>query len=86
MTETVLSVWDMKCPKCGDDSRLDVTAMISVRVTVDGTDLDELQNHDHEWDEKSACGCCQCGHAGVVADFKVQEKAGGKKLFKLEIT
>ena len=31
---------DMRCPKCGNDDRLDIAATVWIRVCEDGTDAD----------------------------------------------
>ena len=71
MSNTVRAGWNKACPKCGDDSHLDITALISVRLTPEGTDPDEARNHDHEWGEDSKCVCTTCDHAGKVKNFEV---------------
>lgn len=65
---SVLSNWNMKCPKCGAADRLDVQASVWVRLTGDGTDADASQDGNHEWDEKSSCSCQACDWSGTVKD------------------
>lgn len=65
--------WEMECPQCHDDSQIDVTAWIDVRLTPDGTDADEANSGDHEWDGGSPCCCVACGFSGRVSDFAVKE-------------
>jgi hypothetical protein len=66
---SVFSTWDMRCPQCFEDHKIDVAAKIWVRLVPDGTDVDEAQDHDHEWDEKSPAVCRACDFQGTVFDF-----------------
>lgn len=72
--------WEMRCPNpdCPDpDGELDVEAKVWVRLTSDGTDADESQNGDHEWDEKSKATCAACNWSGTVGELeKAFEKMG----------
>jgi hypothetical protein len=64
----------MACPNCGRDDQLDVTMLIDARLTPDGDDIDEADNHDHEWDRDAWCKCGACGHLGHVYDFDAELK------------
>lgn len=66
---TVKQAWEMCCPKCGEDDRIDVLALVWVRLTPDGTDRDEPDGTDEDWDNNSPCSCNHCGHRGTVGDF-----------------
>jgi hypothetical protein len=66
---SVYTNWDMRCPQCNKDHKIDVAAKIWVRLVPDGTDVDEAQDHDHEWDENSQAICRACDFQGTVADF-----------------
>lgn len=70
---TVKEVWNMCCPQCKQDRHLDITALVDVRLTPNGTDADESDSGDHEWDDGSPCSCRNCCFEGKVKDFK----AGG---------
>ena len=67
---SVKTEWAMQCPICGGDDKLDVVAIVSVRLTADGTDTDESSNGNHEWDEDSRCNCEGCGWSGKVRQAK----------------
>jgi hypothetical protein len=69
---TVKEVWKMACPRCGDDSTIDITASIDVRLCVDGTDADATRCGDHEWGDDSPV-TCGCGHEGIVNDFTIPD-------------
>jgi hypothetical protein len=56
----------MHCPKCDNDNRFDISAVILMRVTDDGT---EDLGVGHEWDDESFCACPECQHTGTVKDF-----------------
>jgi hypothetical protein len=59
----------MTCPQCGDDDRIDIAATVYVRLGLDGTDVAETENGDHEWDDDSTAVCNACGHTGTVRSF-----------------
>jgi RecJ-like exonuclease len=65
----------MKCPKCGASDQIDVAATVWVRLCLDGTDISEAANGDHEWNDHDDAVCGTCGHRGDVAAFT---KAGGQ--------
>jgi hypothetical protein len=69
MTSTVKEAWNMACPNCGDDERIDIAAIVWVRLCPDGTDITEADNGDHEWTNKSKAVCCTCGHTSSVGKF-----------------
>ena len=73
--QTVTKTWGMTCPGCGKDDRLDVAAMLWLRVTPEGTDADLSHDGSHEWDSNSNC-LCGCGWQGKVYDARTTaEKA-----------
>lgn len=61
--------FDMRCPKCGDEHKIDIQASLWVRVTSDGTDADASGNGDHEFTPESPAVCGSCGHSATVAAF-----------------
>jgi ribosomal protein S27E len=65
---------DMRCPKCGDEDRLDIQATVWIRVCEDGTDVDAAGDGNHEYEPRSPAQCGTCGHCGTVRAF---EQAGG---------
>jgi hypothetical protein len=64
----------VKCPKCGQEDLFKIAANVIVEVSDDGT---EDHVGDHEWDEQAFCQCCECHHAGKLADFTIEN--WGKK-------
>ena len=56
----------MKCPKCGSLGSYTIGVTATVRVSDNGTD--ECGNI--EWTDDSFCECDDCGHCGIVKDFK----------------
>jgi hypothetical protein len=68
---TVKEVWEMACPKCGQDDQLDIVVTLFARLLPNGTDPDQAgdENGDHEWDENSTCACRHCGWCGIVEDL-----------------
>jgi predicted RNA-binding Zn-ribbon protein involved in translation (DUF1610 family) len=69
---SVKTEWEMACPKCGSDEDIQVSAMIWITLTEDGT---EDNGGDTEWDNESLCLCGKCGHSGIVRDFECDAPA-----------
>ena len=65
---------DMRCPKCGNEDRLDIQASIWIRVCEDGTDADASCDGNQYYEPRSPAQCDACGHCGTVREF---ELAGG---------
>ena len=65
---TVMQEWNMHCPQCGEDDKLDIAGTVWMRLTPDGTDIDAPPDHDHDWDEDSAACCRNCEWTGTVKD------------------
>jgi len=68
------NIFDMRCPKCGNEDQLDVQAKLWIRLCEDGTDADASEDGNHEFGAESPAQCCACGHCGTVREF---ELAGG---------
>lgn len=62
--------FNMRCPKCLDDQRIDLRARVWVRLVEDGTDPDLAHNHDHNWDGDSICFCNNCNYLGAAVGFE----------------
>lgn len=71
--ETVKSNWQMACPKCRRDSKIDIAANIWVRLVPDGTDQDESADSSVDWNDDSLCICRACGHAGAAKQFEIKD-------------
>jgi hypothetical protein len=67
--------FDMRCPKCGGDTRIDIAATVWVRLTPDGTDTDEATEGGHFWDDDSPARCDACDHNGKVKEFQPEATA-----------
>ncbi|WP_298242054.1 hypothetical protein [uncultured Bradyrhizobium sp.] len=65
--------FDLICPKCGADDRIEIAMHVWARVTEDGTDTDLATNGDHEFCPQSPAICTGCGLVGTVRLF---ERAG----------
>lgn len=78
---TVRSEWQMCCPHCGDDTQLDIAAIIDVRLNAHGTDPDEASDGSHIWDNESQVMCATCNWSGIVEDCK-----RGFKRFQWNVT
>jgi len=55
----------IKCPKCGQEERFHITAVITCDVTDEGSE----PTGDHFWDEKSVTQCTECGESGPLERF-----------------
>jgi hypothetical protein len=68
---------NMRCPKCGNEDRLDIQATVWIRVCEDGTDADAAEGTSdlgHQYTPDSPAFCAACGHWAAVWQF---ELAGG---------
>jgi hypothetical protein len=54
------------CPKCAQDDRFKIVALITCDVTDDGSEA----VGDHEWDDTSATRCVECGFDGELKEFR----------------
>lgn len=72
---SVLKTWSMCCPSCKDDSQLDISAFVDVRLTPDGSSPDDAFCGDTQWDEKSRVTCRACHWGGNVAEAETAGKA-----------
>ena len=64
--------FDMACPACGQDDRIDIEATLWVRVTPDGTDADASEDGTHDYEDDSLAECQACGYGGKVREFKTE--------------
>lgn len=74
------SFFGMACPDCGRSDKIDVSAIICVRIVGDvasgdaETDADAAQDRSHEWDGNSSAQCQACGYFGTVASFQMPDE------------
>jgi hypothetical protein len=61
----------IKCPKCGNEDRFFIAAMILAEVTDDGADI--ARNTDMEWDDESYARCPDCGEENALGVFRKEE-------------
>jgi hypothetical protein len=59
----------IRCPRCGDEDRIDIESTIWLRVCEDGTDADASFNGDHEYTPRSLTHCAACGHTARLSEF-----------------
>ena len=62
---------DMRCPNCGNEDRLDIQAIVWIRVCEDGTDADSAGDENREYHPRSPAQCGACGHYGTVREFEL---------------
>lgn len=69
--ETVLQFWNMKCPKCESDESINIDATISCTLTLthDGTEENDTNYPETNWEEESHAHCSECDFHGHVRDF-----------------
>lgn len=65
-SEDLRDVFELGCPACGQADHLQIVIMTLARLTSYGSDPED----EHEWDDGSYCRCPECGHDGIVADFR----------------
>src|SRR5690242_411389 len=58
------------CPKCGQEDRFKITAIILCIVTDAGSE----PVGDHEWAPDSPTHCGECGFSGKLKDFRKKPK------------
>ena len=61
----------VKCPKCENEDRFFIVATIVADVTDDGADI--ARHTDWEWDGSSHTQCPDCGEAGPLSQFHIEE-------------
>ena len=65
--------FNMRCPKCGCETQIDIQALVLVRLTADGTDADITGCGDHYWTDDSPAICAACDYTGTVKHFEIDE-------------
>ncbi len=60
----------MACPKCKGEEPFKIVVTTWMVVYDNGTD----EHEDTEWDDDSPCVCVECGYAGKVKDFQIQNQ------------
>ena len=76
----------MKCPKCGNEDRIDIHAAVWLRLTADGTDADASNCGDHEYTPDIPACCAACDYTGSVKDFDPPDEDSEDQCLKLVIT
>jgi len=62
---------DMRCPKCGDEDRLDIQVTLCTRACDDGVDDDESGSGGaYDYHTMSPAICRACGHPGAIREFQ----------------
>lgn len=61
--------WEMICPTCKDDSKLEVLVKVWATLSAQGTDTETARDHSHDWDGSSFCQC-GCGWNGLVSEAR----------------
>jgi hypothetical protein len=59
--------FDMRCPECGDTDHITIAAIVNVRLTSLGT---EVQDDAPTWTSENGAGCEACGYEGIVREFE----------------
>ena len=61
---------DLRCPKCGDQNRIDILAELWVHVAEDGTDARVSGHGGYEYTPKSLTSCRACGHSARLSTIR----------------
>jgi hypothetical protein len=56
----------IQCPRCGQEDRFHITAVITCDVTDEGSD----PFGDHYWDDESFTRCPECDFQGALKAFQ----------------
>lgn len=56
----------IRCPACGQEGRLKITALITCVVTDNGSE----PVGDHDWNDDSSAHCPECGFDGKLKSFR----------------
>ena len=65
-----------RCPKCGYDDEIIVSAMMRVSLTDDGTDPygDNVHQNDVEYNDDSYAKCPECEYEGKLKEWNIKEE------------
>ena len=69
-SETVREMYDLACPKCGDDDTLQLVISTWATLSTEGTE----PFGDHEWDGAASCRCRSCKFTSDVRSFSTVPK------------
>jgi hypothetical protein len=61
--------FNYRCPRCGSPDEIEITALVSVRLTSTGTEGDASNCTPEDWTDFNGAGCNACGYDGTVKDF-----------------
>lgn len=67
MSRNTNCLQDIKCPKCGNESKFTVVVEVKAALTDDGVLVDEFS--DCHYDGYSHAECAACNHSGGWATF-----------------
>jgi len=70
-TGDLRSEYNLACPECGYAETLSIEISCTAILSTDGTEV----HGDHYWDDTSSCFCDECGHNGLVGNFRVADVA-----------
>jgi hypothetical protein len=59
-----------RCPKYGSPDKIDISAIVSVRLTSAGAEGDASSCGPEDWTGENAASCDACGYSGIVNDFE----------------
>lgn len=66
-----------RCPNCGNEDRLFITATIWAEVTDDGAGI--ADGCDMDWDGTSMTRCPECGSNGPLSEFGVPDSTAANE-------
>ena len=62
--------FNYRCPNCGSADHIDIAAIVSVRLTSDGTEGDASDCGPDDWSGANPASCDACDYFGTVKDFE----------------
>ena len=66
------NLFKYRCPECGGQDHIHICALVSVRLTSTGAEIDEALGEigPNHWTCENGAGCNACGFEGAVKDFE----------------
>lgn len=62
----------LACPSCESEGPFKIVVTCWAKVADRGVE----ETLDLEWDDESACCCCQCDYTAMIKQFRITNKGG----------
>jgi len=73
----------LRCPECGNETRLLIIATAVAEVTDNGAELADGDGLD--WSDKSHTFCPECKHGGPLTGFRTSTTLPSRKPYRIRI-